>query len=119
MASGLLFDECVDLTLAVPAFSPHAQIVLVRDILPGANDHVVLADARSRGFILVTEDAGFGRLLFHLKAPSPKGIILIALDPLPRHERLKRLMVIAAQALTHAQGAFVTIGPKTVRTRKL
>jgi predicted nuclease of predicted toxin-antitoxin system len=113
----LLFDECVDRLLAAPAFSPHARISFVRDLLPGAVDEAILNFAQSEDMILVTEDSGFGRLLFQLRLPPPKGVILIALDPLTRAERQARLMTVAFDALNYASGAFVTVGPKRIRTR--
>ncbi len=46
-----------------------------------------MALARAMDLILVTEDAGFGRLTFQLALEPPIGIVLIALDPMPRADR--------------------------------
>ena len=59
---GLLFDECVDRVLTVPAFAPLGAITFSRDLAARAIDPDVMALARDLGMILVTEDAGFGRL---------------------------------------------------------
>ncbi len=115
---GLLFDECVDRRLSVPAFAPHAQITFSRDLAPGATDPEVMALARAKGLILVTEDAGFGRLTFQLALDPPAGIILVALDPMPRAERPGYLAVRAPEALARAPGYLVTIGPRNVRARR-
>ena len=118
-APGLLLDECVDRLLTVPAFGPHRPIVFSRDVIPSAPDQEVLRFARERGLILVTEDAGFGRLVFQKQLPPPAGIILIALDPMPRSERAAYLTMRAPEALARASGAFVTISHRRVRARNL
>jgi predicted nuclease of predicted toxin-antitoxin system len=115
---GLLFDECVDRLLAVPAFAPHREIAFSRDWAPGAADPEVLALAAGQGMILVTEDVGFGRLAFQKALKLPMGIILIALHPMPRSERSDHLAGRAAEVLVQAVGAFVTIGPRRVRARR-
>ena len=48
--------------------------------------------ARSQSLILVTEDVGFGRLIFQKQLAPPVGVILIALDPMIRSERQALLM---------------------------
>jgi predicted nuclease of predicted toxin-antitoxin system len=94
----LLFDECVDRVLTVPAFAPHRAITFSRDLAPRAIDPDVLALARDLGMILVTEDVGFGRLVFQRRMNPPVGVILIALDPMPRSQRAAYLETRAADA---------------------
>jgi hypothetical protein len=48
----------------------------------------------------------------------PVGVILIALDPMPRSQRAAYLETRAADALVRASGAFVTIGPRRIRARR-
>jgi predicted nuclease of predicted toxin-antitoxin system len=117
-AHGLLLDECVDRLLTVPAFSPLRTIVFSRDIIPRAPDQEVLRLARTRHLILVTEDVGFGRLIIQKQIEAPDGVILIALDPMPRNERAAYLALRAPEALARAEGSFVTIGPRRTRSRK-
>jgi predicted nuclease of predicted toxin-antitoxin system len=114
-----LFDECVDRSLAVPAFAPLRPILFSRDIAPSSTDPVVLQLARDRNLILVTEDVGFGRLIFQKGLPAPAGVILIALDPMPRSVRAEYLIKRAPEGLAHAAGSFVTIGPRRIRARRL
>lgn len=115
---GLLFDECVDRVLNVPAFAPHRSIAFSRDIAPRAIDPDVLALARARGLILVTEDVCFGRLVFQKWFEPPIGVILIALDPMARAARRPYLERRAPEALERVAGAFVTIGPRNIRARR-
>lgn len=115
---GLLLDECVDRLLTVPAFASFCTITFSRDLAPRAVDPDVLALARKRGLVLVTEDVGFGRLVFQNKLHPPSGIILIALDPMPRSRRAAYLKKHAPEALARAAGAFVTVGPSRVRARR-
>jgi len=114
----LLFDECVDRILAVPVFAPHREIIFSRDRAPGASDAEVLSLANRLETILVTEDVGFGRLVFQMASKLPVGIILIALHPMPRGERKGYLASCAVEALARADGAFVTIGPSRIRARR-
>lgn len=118
-APGLLLDECVDRLLTAPAFGPLRSIVFSRDIIPRATDQDVLELARERGLILITEDVGFGRLIFQKQLKTPTGVILIALDPMARSERAEYLAMRAPEALTRAVGSFVTINPLRMRSRKL
>ena len=118
-APGLLLDECVDRVLTVPAFSPHRAIVFSRDLAPRASDQEILTLARELGHILITEDAGFGRLIFQKKLKPPVGVVLIALDPMPRQERGSYLAARAPDALARAIGALVSIGPRRLRARPL
>ena len=114
---GLLFDECVDRVLAVRAFGLHRKIIFTSDVAQGATDPEVLALARQLGLILVTEDMGFGRLIFQKTLKSPPGLILIGLDPMPRRDRAGYLADRAPEALLRAKGALVTIGPRSIRAR--
>lgn len=115
---GLLFDECVDRVLAVPTFGAHRPVVFSSDLAHGASDSEVLALARSLGLILVTEDMGFGRLIFQKALDPPMGLILIGLDPMPRLQRRNYLAARAPAVLAQAIGALVTIGPQRIRSRR-
>ena len=75
--------------------------------------------ARSQSLILVTEDVGFGRLIFQKQLAPPVVVILIALDPMVRSERQALLMKRAPEALARAVGSFVTISPSSTRSRGL
>ena len=115
---GLLFDECVDRVLAVPAFGVHRSITFASDLAPGVSDPEVLAMANRMGFILVTEDMGFGRLIFQKAFDPPIGLILIGLDPMRRQERRAYLAARAPAVLAQAVGALVTLGPQRIRSRR-
>ena len=115
---GLLFDECVDRVLAVPAFGVHRSITFSSDPSPGISDPEVLAIAHRLGLILITEDMGFGRLIFQKALRPPIGLILIGLDPMPRQQRQSYLAARAPGVLAQAIGALVTIGPQRVRSRR-
>lgn len=115
---GLLFDECVDRVLAVPAFGAHRSITFSSDLARGVSDPEILAMARRLGLILVTEDMGFGRLIFQKALHPPIGLILIGLDPMPRRERRSYLAARAPGVLAQAVGALVTIGPQRIRSRR-
>jgi len=115
---GLLFDECVDRLLSVPAFAPHCPITFSRDLAPRAIDPDVLLLACDLNLVLVSEDMGFGRLIFQKGLVPPVGVILIALDPMPRAGRAAYLAARAPEALARASGALVTTGPRRIRARR-
>jgi predicted nuclease of predicted toxin-antitoxin system len=115
----LLIDECVDV-LAFPwEMIVSRQCFHVRSIAPAADDVDILALARKRGLILVTEDRDYGELIYRHRAPSPPGIIYIALAGLRLSARPQRLRTVLGDVLDHADGKFIVIGPSNVRTRQL
>ena len=114
----VLFDECVNRRYALPALTPLADVQHSRDWLPrAAADEEVLDLARRLDRVLITEDVGFGRLIFAEGLAPPRGIVLLAISAMPKAERVPRLSDVAEEALLRSQGAFVTVTPTQVRSR--
>jgi predicted nuclease of predicted toxin-antitoxin system len=114
-----LFDECVHRDIAQRAFAGYADIALVREFGPvGLKDEDIMALARREGRVLVTEDLGFGQLVFHRLLPPP-GVRLIALCGTTHVEREERLAQTAEKAFAAIAGNFVTIGRERIRERPL
>lgn len=115
-----LFDECVHRDITRRAFSGFADIALVRDFgAIGLSDVDIMALARREGRVLITEDFGFGQLIFQKLLPPPPGVLLIALSGTTHAEREERLVQVAEKAFAVAGGNFVSIGPLRVRERPL
>lgn len=116
--SAVLFDVCVNRRYALAAFRAVCDVRHTVDLLPPtAADADIMSAARETGAILVTEDVGFGALIFRDRLPPPPGVILISVWSLPHDERASRVAAAAQVALQKADGAFVALGPRRVRAR--
>ncbi len=73
----LLADENVPLATVRALQGKGLDVVMVRDVGPGATDSDVLHMARDQGRVLITLDRDFGELVFLRNHPSPPAIIFI------------------------------------------
>ena len=73
----LLADENVPLATVRALQDKGLDIVMIRDIRPGATDSEVLHIARDQSRVLVTLDRDFGELVFLRNHPLPPAIIFI------------------------------------------
>ena len=80
----LLFDECVDVGLAVPLRTAGHDVAFVQEIEPSANDDRVMQLAMEQDRLLVTADKDFGDLGLRLNRPVP-GLLLLRIPPEQRH----------------------------------
>jgi len=88
----------------------------VANTTPGADDDVVLQDARVRGCILITSDRDFGELVFRQKKTTA-GVLFLrmpGLSPASKAEVVRRAMEDHASRLP---GSFVVLGPRAMRVR--
>ena len=75
-----LADENVP-SPAVAALRGHGHDVLwIKEVMPGAEDPVVLDLAQRERRVVVTADTDFGELAFRSGLPAQCGIVLIRLD---------------------------------------
>ena len=117
MKPKLLIDECVNAKIVLPSFAARADCAFAKSLIRGADDVDVLAFARQENRILLTEDAGFGRLIFARRLPPPPGIILVTMPNRTDAERRARVDVEANSALAEASSAFVVIDFEGRRVR--
>lgn len=117
MTPALLIDECVNGKIVLPPFRALAHCIYTKALARGADDVDVLALARQLDCILLTEDAGFGRLIFARRLPPPRGVILVTMTNRSDHERRERIAAEAAAALAEADKAFVVIDFEKRRVR--
>lgn len=103
--------------MADAAFGPVATLIYIGDIANGAPDDDVLALARRENCILVTEDYDFGRLIFGERAPSPPGLIHLALAGMTSAERVAKLTLEATALIQAAPQRFVVFSRGPVRSR--
>lgn len=117
MRPTLLIDECVNAKIVLPSFAALATCIFAKSISLGAEDPDVLELARRNNCVLLTEDAGFGRLIFARRLPPPRGVILVTMPNRTAEERKARVDAEAAAALAEANGAFVVIDFQKRRVR--
>jgi hypothetical protein len=75
-----LADECVDAALVSRLRGAGHDVVYVAELASGISDTEVLQLAQSNGRVLLTEDKGFGELVFRSKLTVP-GVVLLRIDP--------------------------------------
>ncbi len=112
----LLIDECVNRLIVLPPFLQLAECVFVADLSAGALDIDVLALAREEGFLLLTEDNDFGRLIFAERRPPP-GVILVTMPNRTPAERAARVIAEAGSAFAKAEGGLFVIDYERSRRR--
>jgi len=115
--STFLVDECVSRDVAHAVRQAGHDIVLVRDVLPGAGDEAVVAYAREHGHIVLTEDRRFGFIAMNTR-PSA-GIVVLLMGnatPAAKAERLTQVLPSVSDSLSDA---VTVISPTHVRRRKL
>ena len=59
-----LADESCDFAVVRALRAAHHDVLAVVELLPGAEDTLVIREACERGRVLLTEDRDFGRLVF-------------------------------------------------------
>lgn len=74
-----LADECCDADMIASLREGGHDILYITEFKPGTVDEEVLKKAFDENRILLTEDKGFGELVFHLRKPA-RGIILLRFD---------------------------------------
>lgn len=88
--------------------------VFAKDLAPFSSDEEILANAKSEGRIIITNDKDFGELVFRLRRISSGVILLRTLttDSSKRFDLVKDI-------LSDAEGKFVVVKEGQVRVRAL
>jgi predicted nuclease of predicted toxin-antitoxin system len=90
------------------------DVLTIAEVAPGANDHLVLANARQSGRWLITFDADFGQLIFREGAAPPLGVLYARKHPIVAD----RVLELALRALTASvDSAFVMVTEQGERIR--
>jgi uncharacterized protein (DUF433 family) len=74
-----LADECVDAGLIARLRDTEHDVLYIAEVAEGASDAEVLRRAEVEARLLLTEDKGFGELVFRSDLPVP-GVVLLRLD---------------------------------------
>jgi predicted nuclease of predicted toxin-antitoxin system len=113
-----LSDECVDASLVSRLRDAGHDVWYTADGSAGASDLDVLRQAQAETRLLLTEDKGFGDLVFRLKLPVP-GVVLLRLDPEKHLVKWNRLKAAIARFGASLFGRYLVIEEARFRSRPL
>ena len=111
-------DECIDAGLVSRLRDAGHDLSYTAEISSGATDADVLRQALAETRLLLTEDKGFGELVFRLKSPVP-GVVLLRLDPEKHLLKWNRLDVAIARFGEKLFGRYLVIEEARFRSRPL
>ena len=113
-----LADECCDAGLVAALRQDGYDVVYALEAMRGATDEKVLDRAVSENRIVVTEDKGFGELVYVLGRPA-RGIVLLRFgvsDCASQTAQMRYLLEHYAERLV---GSFVVLETDKVRVRPM
>ena len=113
-----LADECVDAGLVSRLRGAGHDVSYMAEMSSGASDADVLRQAESETRLLLTEDKGFGDLVFRLRLPVP-GILLLRVDPDQHLLKWNRLEAAIARFGERLFGRHLVIEETRFRSRPL
>jgi predicted nuclease of predicted toxin-antitoxin system len=113
-----LADECCDADMVVSLREDGHDILYITESKPGILDEEVLKKAFDESRILLTEDKGFGELVFHLRKPT-RGIVLLRFDVQQTNLKLLRLRQLIQTHSQKLKVSFVIVDAEKFRFRIL
>ncbi len=94
------------------------DVTSVKELMRGASDAAVLAEAQAQRRIVVTFDKDFGELAFRSGLPAERGVILFRLNgKTPESDNARA--VAAVQSRSDWPGHFSTVTDARIRMRPL
>ncbi len=113
-----LADECFDASTVASLRSDGHDVLYVMEFQPGTQDQDILEKAFAEDRILITEDKGFGELVYRFKRPA-KGIVLLRIEVRERHLKWPRLRELISHHSSKLEGHFVVVDVEKFRFRPL
>lgn len=113
-----LADECIDAGLIVYLRGAGHDVVYIAEETAGSSDVEVIQHAEAKSRLLLTEDKGFGELVFRSKMPVP-GVVLLRVDPEKHLLKWHRLEVAIARYGERLFGRYLVIEETRLRSRPL
>ena len=113
-----LADECVDAGLVERLRHAGHDVTYVVETDAGATDAEVLVHAAGEGRLLLTEDKGFGDLVFRRKMPVP-GVVLLRIDSEKHLLKWQRLEFAINRFGDRLAGRYLVIDEIRLRSRPL
>lgn len=111
-----LVDENVDRVIINSLREDGFTVLCVGEIAPSIPDNEVIDLANNESALLLTEDKGFGELIFEHEMFT-YGIVLVRLSGLSSYEKAKRISEAIRDNLYRLQDRFTVISKDKVRMR--
>lgn len=110
-------DECTGMSVVTYLQGEGHNVTVVADIMPEADDEEILECAVSEQRIVVTNDKGFGEMVFR-SGRAHRGVVLLRL----RNERAENkawvMKAVLAQVGERLQNHYVVATETGIRVRK-
>jgi predicted nuclease of predicted toxin-antitoxin system len=113
-----LADECVDAGLVARLRNAGHDALYIAEVSGGASDGEVLRRAQAEARLLLTEDKGFGDLVFRSDLPAP-GVVLLRLDSEKHLLKWERLEAAIAAFGERLLGRYLVVEESRFRSRPL
>ncbi len=113
-----LIDESSGKKLSDALRATGHDVKFVFDFIPAAPDYKVLEFAEREKRILITNDKGFGELVFRLGRPS-SGVILLRLNKDSAKSRIEVVLSLAESLKENMYNHFIVASEIEFRIRKL
>lgn len=113
-----LADECVDAGLVDRLRVAGQDVAYMAEAAAGASDAEVLARAAAENRLVLTEDKGFGDLVFRSKMAAP-GLVLLRIDPEKHALKWRRVEAAIARFGETLFGRYLVIEEGRFRARPL
>jgi predicted nuclease of predicted toxin-antitoxin system len=112
-----LADESCDFTVVAVLRNAGHDVLSVTEMMPGAEDDVVLRKARAERRVLLTEDKDFG-LLAYAGGHETAGVVLIRFPAGTRSPLGKAIVDVVSELSDRLAGAFVVVEPGRARVSR-
>jgi predicted nuclease of predicted toxin-antitoxin system len=113
-----LADECVDAGLVGRLRDAAQNVSYIAEMSAAASDAEVLRRAQAEARLLLTEDKGFGDLVFRSELPAP-GVVLLRIDQEKHLLKWNRLESAIAKFGVTLFGRYLVIEEARFRSRPL
>jgi len=109
-----LADESCDFAVIHALRTNGYDVVAVSEVTPRAEDAEVIRLAVHEGRILLTEDKGFGRLVYS-HGQKTLGVIFLRFPTFARKQISRDVLNLVKQHGDRLAGAFITVQPGRIR----
>ena len=110
-------DECLDRAIVEALRAGGHEVLYVAESSHGLSDVEVLALANRERALLVTDDKGFGELVFR-QGLSHSGVMLLRLAGLAPHAKAMIVCTVVTDHEAELGHSFTLVTPRTVRVRR-
>jgi len=113
-----LLDESVEFRIATYLRENDFDVLTIAEEFPSIPDEQVLQIAYKQKRILITNDKGFGKLIFK-EGQKSHGVILIRMPFSTLQEKIVRLNRVLSPKTSNINRLFTTITNKSIRPKRL